>query len=193
MGSADLSRVLTEYILKKGKTSSADPNPSACVDDMVASLRADLDFVTHRQNAQADCSMPDSYSDCAGDVAAMLSKYASEAKLVVLTAFDCGGVIDTCTQLIANARVNFVSSMRSLIIALEDCKSSGQTEKDFFEDYCKTDLLNSMDDLRHLTESLRGVTHVCQIDGKEARDLDDAIADLAQKYKSTPSDPQAMR
>merc|ERR1712087_292287 len=51
----------------------------------------------------ADCSMADSSSDCAGDVAAMLSKYAFEAKLVVLTAFDCGGVIDTCTQLIANA------------------------------------------------------------------------------------------
>merc|ERR1719277_2226673 len=106
--------------------------------------------MTHRQNAKADCSMADSSASCAGDIAAMLSNYAVEAKSVALTAFDCGGVIDTCTQLIANARVNFVRSTRSLIVALEDCKSSGQTESDVFDGFCKTDLLNSMDDLRHL-------------------------------------------
>merc|ERR1712113_775220 len=177
---AEMSRVLTEYTSADGNTTGhAARNPEGCVDSMVKSLKAVVDFQVQQGNAKADCSLPDSSADCASDVSALLSKYAVQAKAVALAAFDCGGYVDTCTQEIADVHVWLLKLTGSIMAAEQNCQD---VDSEFFHGWCDTALLDSIDQFRNLVEELTGVTDVCDINRAEADKLHAAIAEIDRKY-----------
>merc|ERR1712039_23533 len=156
------------------------PNPKACVENIMAVLHSSIKFQEMRSNAHADCSMPGSEADCTSDAIEVLTAYAKSAKSVAATAFDCGGYRDTCSQEISKAHVSFLVALGNVIVSEENCNldngsKDNRSKQAFFEDWCATEVLDDVDDFKHLAEDLRGVTAVCQIKKAEADELHAAI------------------